>query len=83
MSAPDRFSCDEVFQRLDDWLDRELSPDEMARVREHLETCAVCAEEYVFEANVLRVVRDKLGRIDAPRDLLDRIRRTLDAEAGA
>ena len=32
----DRMSCEEAFRRLDDYLDRELSPDEMRQVEEHL-----------------------------------------------
>ena len=42
MHPPDRFTCEEIFARLDDYLDRELSADEMRMVKEHLETCAAC-----------------------------------------
>jgi len=73
MSLPDRFTCEEMFRRLDDYMDRELSPEEAALVREHLETCAVCAAEYRFESSMLTSVREKLRRIAAPPDLLRRI----------
>lgn len=43
-------SCEETFRRLDDFVDRELTPQETALVREHLDTCAVCTSEYRFEA---------------------------------
>jgi anti-sigma factor (TIGR02949 family) len=68
-----RLSCEETFRRLDDFVDRELSPEEMARVREHLESCAACAGEYRFEAEVLDAVRSKLRRIAVPGDLIRRI----------
>lgn len=73
MSKPDRLTCEEVFARLDDFLDRELSPDEMRIVQAHLDTCGDCAGEYRFEAGVLEGVRQKLRRLDAPSGLLERI----------
>lgn len=69
----DRFTCEQAFARLDDYLDRELSAGEMQRVREHLDTCAVCASEYRFEMTVLADVRGKLARIDVPTGLRERI----------
>ena len=75
-----RFTCEEAFRRLDDYLDRELSAAEMALVREHLEICAGCAREFRFEESVLRGVRTTLRRIDVPQDLQARVLRLLDAE---
>jgi anti-sigma factor (TIGR02949 family) len=81
MSRPDRLTCEEMFRRLDDYMDRELSADEAALVREHLETCAVCAAEYAFESSMLRSVRAKLSHIAAPPDLMRKISaRLADAE---
>ena len=77
MSPLDRLSCVELFRRLDDYLDRELRPEEMRLVREHLESCAVCASEYSFEESVLKNVREKLRHIQAPPDLLSRISRLI------
>ncbi len=73
MPGPDRYSCREVFLRLDDYVDRELPPEEVARVREHVESCALCLEEYTFEASLLAELRPKLARVAAPSDLLDRV----------
>lgn len=73
MSRPDRLTCEEVFRRLDDYLDRALSGEELARVREHLETCAVCAGEYRFEENLVSEVRRKVARIDLPPGLAERL----------
>ncbi len=74
---PDRYTCEEVFRRLDDYVDRELSPEETRLVEAHLETCAQCASEYAFEGGVLDGLRRKLRRIEAPADLRDRVTRAL------
>jgi anti-sigma factor (TIGR02949 family) len=73
MSPLDRYRCEEAFRRMDEFLDRELAPQEMARVRTHLETCAACASEYGFEEDLLRTVRAKLQRVDVPPELRDRV----------
>lgn len=73
MSPVDRFTCEEVFRRLNDYLDRELSPAEMTMVKEHLETCAQCASEHAFEESVLRELKSKLRRIDLPQSLIDKV----------
>lgn len=81
MHPPDRFTCEEVFGRLDDYLDRELTPDEMRMIREHLETCAACASEHRFERGVLDGVREKLHRLAVPQDLMARIAARIRADA--
>jgi len=73
MTHLNRYTCEEAFRRLDDYLDRELSAEEMTLVHEHLEICAGCAREFNFEASVLRGVREKLQQIDLPDSLQARI----------
>ena len=82
MRPVDRYNCEETFRRLDDFLDRHLSPEEIRLVQEHLDTCGQCASEYAFEESVLRNVRAKLQRIKAPDDLLSRVRQALERERG-
>jgi len=77
MSSINRLTCEETLRRLDDYLDRELTPQEMVRVREHLETCEVCAREYNFEGKVLTDLKAKLRRVKAPEDLIAKISRTI------
>jgi anti-sigma factor (TIGR02949 family) len=77
MAQIDRYSCEETFRRLDDYLDRELTAHEMQLVREHLEICALCASEYAFEESVLKQVRAKVQRVAAPADLMGKIMRAL------
>ena len=73
MTHLSRYTCEEAFRRLDDYLDHELSPDEMVLVREHLEICAGCAREFNFERSVLKGVEEKLQQIDIPANLQSRI----------
>ncbi len=74
MSQPvNRVTCEEAFRKLDDFLDRELSAEDMRVIEEHLEICAACTREFTFEASVLYGIRRKLPRIAAPPDLLSRI----------
>ena len=77
MSTLDRLRCEEVFRRMDEYLDRELAAHEAALVREHLETCVACAGEYAFEENVLLTVKAKLRRVAVPADLRARVERSL------
>jgi anti-sigma factor (TIGR02949 family) len=69
----DRRTCEEAFRRLDDFLDRRLTPEEARLVEEHLQTCAACTQEFTFEASVLMGVRRKLRHLEAPADLLRRV----------
>jgi anti-sigma factor (TIGR02949 family) len=69
----DRITCEAAFRRLDDFLDRQLSAEEMRLVEDHLHICEACTREFTFEASVLAGVKHKLRAIDAPPDLLARI----------
>jgi len=73
MTPVNKLTCEEIFRRLDDYLDRELNPEEMRLVKEHLDTCAQCAHEHRFDRRVLDTVRDKVQRIGTPEDLRSRV----------
>ena len=74
MSRPlNRHTCEEAFRRLDDYLDRRLSADEVRKIEEHLHICDACTREFTFEASVLDGVKHKLRHLAAPPDLLTRI----------
>ena len=73
MSSVDRFTCEETFRRLDDYLDRTLTEHEVQKIEEHLERCVVCAGAFQFEEGVIAGVRAKLKRIELPTDLGDKI----------
>lgn len=73
----DHATCAEVFRRLDAYVDRELRPDEIQRVRAHLEICAICAAEIAFETSLLEGLRAKLRHLQVPGDLAATIHRLL------
>ena len=77
MSAP-TLTCAETFRRLDDYLDRELSPDETVQVATHLKTCEICAEEFAVEREVWEGIRGKLLRLRVPHGLREKISSLLD-----
>ncbi len=79
MSSPDKCSCKEAFAKLDDYLCRELTPEEIARLEQHLCECINCANAYKFEGQMLECVKKKIEQIALPTDLRERVRAALDA----
>ena len=73
MTGTTPLDCRETLARLDDYVDRELAGEELARVREHLQRCALCAREFTFEERVLRATRARLARIEAPAEVKARV----------
>lgn len=82
MEKPSPLNCREAFERLDDFLDRELTPEEAAEVEKHIAVCAHCARDYTFEAAVLDGLKRRLRRITAPPELLQRILGSLERASG-
>jgi len=68
------FTCKEVFERLQDYLDRELTKDEVLQVEAHLADCKMCSSEYTFEQGVLRYVTDSVRDVEIPEDLSKKLR---------
>jgi anti-sigma factor (TIGR02949 family) len=81
MTPPAHRGCREIFERLDDYVDRELTAEEQAVVLEHLRACAHCASAYAFEAGVIDSLKRTLRRITAPPQLLGRILESLERAA--
>ncbi len=63
MNPLDRVTCEHAFRHLDDYLDHELTPQEMQEIKAHLEICAMCAKEFRFQAEVLEEVRERIQRL--------------------
>lgn len=64
--------CRECFERLQDFLDRELSSEELLLVEAHLQECGCCAAEYEFEQSVLRHIKGGLQSSEVPPELRKR-----------
>lgn len=72
------FDCAETIRRLNDYLDRELSSEEVAMVEAHLATCEMCAAEYGFERELLGEIKARMAQSTMPADLRDRLAALID-----
>ncbi|GAA4284053.1 hypothetical protein GCM10022261_15840 [Brevibacterium daeguense] len=76
--APTESDCaggrQDRLNRIYHYLDGELSAAEIEIIREHLETCSDCREEYAVEALLKELVRRSCGKDTAPEGLKERIR---------
>jgi anti-sigma factor (TIGR02949 family) len=82
MAPSERMTCADAFARLDAYLDRTLTPEEAQEVEGHLQACSECACEYRYEERFLREVRAKLKRLQAPPELMRKIRSKLGSMDG-
>lgn len=73
MNKPTALDCAETIRRLNDYLDRELAPDEVALVEAHLAVCEHCASEYGFESALLEEIKAKVNSKAMPEDLRERL----------
>ena len=73
MSGTVPYVCEDALRRLDDYLDLQLSADELRLVEAHLDVCVVCASKCRFEQRFVAELRAKLQRSDLPRELATRI----------
>jgi anti-sigma factor (TIGR02949 family) len=74
--------CESIFAKLQDFIDMELSEEEIRQVEIHLNLCPPCAVEYRFEASVLRYMKGGFCRMQVPEDLEKRCLKALaDEEA--
>lgn len=70
-------SCEEVVERLFDYLHREMDGDTSAEIERHLERCHDCFSRAEFE----RKLRDRIaesGQQEAPERLRRRIKQMID-----
>ena len=49
--------CKDCEEKLDRFVDRELSPTEVLELQLHLESCPDCTEHYDFQVHLKRLVR--------------------------
>jgi len=62
-------SVGHVLDRLDDYIDGELSPAVMRLVGTHLSSCDSCAAEYRDARRTVETVRRRLRRVAVPPGL--------------
>ncbi len=73
--------CVKAMTNLDDYLKRELTPELMVEVRQHIERCRECFEHARFEENFLIMLETRASRETCPGKLRARILALLRAEA--
>ena len=80
MNADARNQCAETVKLLGEFLDRELTPDLEREIRDHLEDCPPCGEQYDFEELFLKFLRARCKTQGAPPELKKRVLRELFGE---
>ncbi|GLX02898.1 mycothiol system anti-sigma-R factor [Microtetraspora sp. NBRC 16547] len=65
--------CGEVLDRVYSYLDGELDDARRADIRQHLEECGPCLEEYGLEKVVKQLVAKHCGCDPVPEDLRTKI----------
>ena len=80
MPGTGRLTCDEVLRRLDDYVDRALSGDDIKRLEQHLADCMACAAAARFESTIIEGVRSRLRKIAVPPGLREAVHACLTAD---
>ncbi len=69
--------CREVMTRLSEFVDRELGPEMMGKIRDHLEVCTACrrfVESLERTSRMLRLDPSLPMPVNAARELIDALR---------
>jgi anti-sigma factor (TIGR02949 family) len=73
--------CVKAMDNLADYLKRELTPELMVEVRQHIERCRDCFKQAQFQENFLAMLETRAARECCPRQLRARILDLLRGEA--
>lgn len=65
--------CSEVLDRIFEYLDGEMGPDDVHRIREHLDECSPCLVEHDLDRALKALVRRSCAGEHAPDQLRERI----------
>ncbi len=68
-----KLDCDQCMERLYAFLDEELGESGVTEMRAHLDECAGCEDNLVFEQRFLDHIRDACTSDRAPEELRERI----------
>jgi len=66
---PHEVPCDEVLDRVYSYLDGELEPPTYAKIREHLDECGPCLQEFGLDEIVKQLVHKHCGHERVPLEL--------------
>lgn len=65
--------CREVLDRVYEYLDGEMTSDDCAQIRQHLQECGPCLREYDLDEALKALIRRSCGCEAAPNGLRTRI----------
>jgi len=68
----DDADCAQALARVYEYLDGEMSPADLDRIREHIDDCGPCLQQYDLDIALKALVR-RSCRESAPADLRERI----------
>ena len=51
------FNCDEVLNKVYDYLHGELADEDRSGIEKHLPECSDCAKEYALESTITKKIR--------------------------
>lgn len=66
-------SCADVLAQVYEFIDQELAGADCAKIREHLDECGPCLEQFGLDQLVKDVVKRGCGCEPPPDDLRDRV----------
>jgi mycothiol system anti-sigma-R factor len=66
-------NCDGCQEKLERYVDRELSDQELNEVRGHLERCPPCEDRYQLQAGLQRLVKLSCDQGTAPSTLREKL----------
>ncbi len=67
--GPHETPCSEVLDQVYVYLDGEIGPDDIAKIREHLDECGPCLRQYGLDQAVKALVARTCGCDAAPEEL--------------
>jgi mycothiol system anti-sigma-R factor len=70
---PHETPCSDVLDQLYIYLDGELDGDGCEKIRQHLDECRDCLDEYGLEESIKKLVGERCGCDAAPPGLRDKI----------
>ena len=70
-------NCKDCSEKLDRYVDRELSGTEVLELQLHLEGCPDCADHYEFQASLKRLVKHACDCDTAPPAFREKLRQIL------
>ncbi len=77
--GPHATPCSEVLAKVYTYIDGELEEANCEEIREHLDECGPCLEEYGLEEAVKKLVAKHCGHDAVPEDLRSKVLSQIDA----